>query len=110
MQGFRTDSAPLRDYSRFFIDLRLVVRASSRLYGRTRDVSETGLGATVAGDIKMGEVVELEFKLPETATPLIMMAEIRYRQGFQYGFRFLNPTAQEREMIRRATRYLPVVR
>jgi len=111
MRGFlQRDSAAPREHSRFFIDLRLAVKAETRLYGRTKDISETGLGATVAGDIKMGDVVELEFKLPGNTEPTLVSAELRYRQGFSYGFRFLNLTKQQREDILRATRYLPVVR
>ncbi|HYL93750.1 MAG TPA: PilZ domain-containing protein [Alphaproteobacteria bacterium] len=111
MRGFlQQDSATPREHSRFFIDLRLSVKAETKLYGRTRDISETGLGATVAGEIKMGDVVELEFKLPGNTDPTVVSAELRYRQGFSYGFRFLNLTKQQREEVRRATRYLPMVR
>jgi hypothetical protein len=46
--------------------------------------------------------------LPMSNEPLTFQAEVRYRQGFQYGFRFLHPTERQRELIRRATRDLPV--
>jgi len=50
----------------------------------------------------------LEFHLPSVNEPLTLKAEVRYRQGFQYGFRFLHPTERQRELIRRATRDLPI--
>lgn len=99
-----------REYLRFTIDLRLIVRTSGKLYGRTKDLGDGGVGATVAGDIPVGEIVELEFQLPETDDPIMIYAEVRYRQGFQYGFRFVNPTDRQKESIRRATRNLPMIR
>ncbi len=99
-----------REYLRYAIDLRLVVRTSVKLYGRTKDVGDGGLGATVAGEIPVGEIVELEFQLPAMDDPMMIYAEVRYRQGFQYGFRFVNPTDRQKESIRRATRNLPMIR
>jgi hypothetical protein len=49
----------------------------------------------------------LELQLPLSNETLSFQAEVRYRQGFQYGFRFLHPTERQRELIRRATRDLP---
>jgi len=108
------DSSPqnwpvTREYLRYVIDLRLVVRTSEKLYGRSKDLGDGGMGATVAGDIPIGELVELEFQLPGTEDPITMYAEVRYRQGFQYGFRFVNPSDRQKEIIRRATRSLPMI-
>ena len=110
MQDFSPQKWPVtREYLRYVIDLRLVVRTSEKLYGRTKDLGDGGLGATVAGDIPIGELVELEFQLPGTEDPMTMYAEVRYRQGFQYGFRFVNPNERQKEIIRRATRSLPMI-
>jgi hypothetical protein len=92
-----------RAHSRFLLDLRLVVRAKETLHGRTKDIAEGGLGATIPGEIDIGETVELELQLQEAAEPLKLKAEVRYRRGFQYGFKFLHATEQQRELIRRAT-------
>jgi c-di-GMP-binding flagellar brake protein YcgR len=92
-----------RAHSRFLLDLRLVVRAKETLHGRTKDIAEGGLGATIPGEIEIGEIVELELQLHETAELLKLKAEVRYRRGFQYGFKFLHATEQQRELIRRAT-------
>lgn len=64
------------------------------------------MGATIPGSINDGEMVDLELQLPDTQEPLKIKAEVRYRQGFQYGFKFVNITEREKEMIRRATRDL----
>lgn len=97
-----------RRHGRFLIDLRLIVKAKTTLHGRTRNLSEGGLGATVAGDIGLGEIVQLQFQLPELEEPLVFRAEVRYRQGFQYGFKFVNPSDNQVEIIRRALRDLPL--
>ncbi len=95
-----------RAHPRFLLDLRLVVKAKETLFGRTKDIAEGGLGATIPGNIDIGEIVELELQLPDTQEPLKLKAEVRYRQGFQCGFRFLHATEQQRELIRRITRDL----
>jgi hypothetical protein len=95
-----------REYPRYLIDIRLIVRTTQVLHGRTKNLSEGGLGATIAGDMQLGSVVRLEFMLPEVSEPLSLHAEVRYRQGFQFGFKFINQTDRQREIIRRATRAL----
>ena len=97
-----------RKYERFLIDVRLIVRTKKEmLHGRTKNLAEGGMGATVAGDIPLHEMVELQFHLPESAEPLVLRAEVRYRQGFQYGFRFIPPTEEQAEIIRNGVKDLP---
>jgi len=97
-----------RAFPRFLLDIRLIVRAAETLHGRSKDLGEGGLGATIPGSIGGGEIVELEFHLPGTREVMRVKAEVRYRQGFQYGFRFLDATEHQREIIRRATKHLPL--
>src|SRR5215467_10586527 len=97
-----------RAFPRFLLDIRLIVRAPETLHGRTKDLGEGGLGATIPASIGAAEIVELEFHLPGVREALSLKAEVRYRQGFQYGFRFLHPTERQREIIRRATEKLPL--
>lgn len=96
-----------RAFPRSLLDIRLVIRAKEVLHGRTKDLGEGGLGAVIPGDIQIGDIVTLELQLPLSSEPLSLQAEVRYRQGFQYGFRFLHATDQQKELIRRATRDLP---
>ena len=95
-----------RAHSRYLLDLRIIVRTKETLIGRTKDIAEGGLGATIPSSINIGEIVELELQLPDTKEPLKIKAEVRYCQGFQYGFRYLSITQQQKEMIRRTTRDL----
>ncbi|HEX3155378.1 MAG TPA: PilZ domain-containing protein [Candidatus Angelobacter sp.] len=95
-----------RAHSRYLLDLRIVVRAKETLIGRTKDIAEGGLGATIPNEINIGQIVELELQLPGTPEPLKIKAEVRYRHGFQYGFKYVQITEQQKEMIRRTTRDL----
>jgi hypothetical protein len=92
-----------RVHPRFLLDIRILIRGKQVLHGRTKDIAEGGLGATVAGDIQVGDIVELEFQLPEAQEPMKVKAEVRYRQGFQCGVKFLNATSEQRDHIRKTT-------
>lgn len=109
MQNRKTRARAVnRKFGRSSIDLRLVVKAKTTLHGRTKNLAEGGMGATVAGDIPLGELVEVQFQVPQSPEPLAIRAEVRYRQGFQYGFKFLQPTEEQLELIRATVRNLPV--
>jgi hypothetical protein len=95
-----------RAHMRYLLDLRIVVRAKETFMGRTKDIAEGGLGATIPNDIDIGEIVELELQLPGEKEILKVKAEVRYRHGFQYGFKYTHSTEQQKEMIRRTTRDL----
>ena len=97
-----------RKFGRFLIDLRLIVHGKNTLHGRTKNLGEGGLGATVAGDIPFGEFVELQFQVPNHQDPLVIRAEVRYRQGFQYGFKFIDATEDQVAIIRNTVRGLPI--
>lgn len=58
------------------------------------------MGATVAGDIPLNDVVELQFQLPNSSGPVRLQAEVRYRQGFQYGFKFKALSAEQIKAVR----------
>src|SRR5579864_1898343 len=105
MSGKQETSWPNpRAHPRYLMDQRLIVKTASILHGRTKDISEGGLGATVAGEILTNRPVELNFHLPGSSTPLKITAEVRYCQGFQYGFRFLAASERQKTEIREAVR------
>ncbi|HZU32256.1 MAG TPA: PilZ domain-containing protein [Candidatus Angelobacter sp.] len=97
-----------RAFPRYVLDVRVTVKADQTLHGRTKDIAEGGIGATIPGDINTGQTVEIELHLPEISEPLAVRAEVKYRRGFQYGFQFQNATDQQREMIRRSAHALPL--
>lgn len=71
---------------------------------RGKDLSEAGLGALIAHDIPIGEVVSLAFSLPESAVPWTVRAVMRQRRGYHYGFEFLALSAEQTEELKG---YLP---
>lgn len=97
-----------RKAPRFLLDARLKVtmRANPRrqVFGRTRDISETGLGAVIADPLDSGERVELEFPVDFADRPLVLHAVVCYRRGFHHGFELLAPEAEQSAVIRQICR------
>jgi c-di-GMP-binding flagellar brake protein YcgR len=99
----------VRKYHRYLLDIRVVVISSgATLHGRTKNLAEGGMGATVAGEIPLNSIVEVQFQLPEHPDLVALRAEVRYRHGFQYGFFFISVGEREAQAIRNAVRGLPV--
>ncbi|HXM09038.1 MAG: PilZ domain-containing protein [Candidatus Sulfotelmatobacter sp.] len=100
-----------RRYPRFYIDLRMKVRAFRNgefltCWGRSTEIGEDGIGATLTGDLEAGEIVSLEIPLPLTTYPLKIRGVIRYRHGQRYGFEFLIINDAQRESLRRVCEML----
>ena len=53
-------------------------------------MSEAGIGILLATDLNGGEVVGLNFKLPESDAAWDVQAVVRYRRGYHYGFELLS--------------------
>ena len=68
-------------------------------WGRSTELGQDGIGATLTGDLESGEIVSLEIPLPLSPYPLKVRAIVRYRQGLRYGFEFLTLNNTQREMI-----------
>jgi PilZ domain len=100
-----------RRFPRFAIDARMQVRMFQAgefrgCWGRSTELGQDGIGATLTGDLETGEIVSLEIPLPLSPYPLKVRAIVRYRQGLRYGFEFLTLNATQREMIRRVCEVL----
>ncbi len=96
-----------RKVPRFYLDQRLKVSFSDgshqrAVYGRTRDISETGLGSVIAEPLEPGTRVSLEFPMEFQEKALRMEATVCYRRGFHQGFEFLAPSPDALDIIRRA--------
>jgi len=75
------------------------------LSGYTVDLSESGISAMLRLEVPLGEVVELKCALP--SGPVAILAMVRQRNAFRYGFEFVNSDS-EREVLRRTCRDLAV--
>jgi hypothetical protein len=100
-----------RRFARYAIDARIQVRMFQGgeyvdCWGRSTEVGEDGVGATLTGDLELGEIVSLEIPLPLTPYPLKVRAIVRYRQGLHYGFEFLTLNGSQRDTMRRVCEML----
>lgn len=95
-----------RRFPRFAIDVRMQVRMFQdgefrSCWGRSTELGQDGIGATLTGELESGEIVSLEIPLPLSPYPLKVRAIVRYRQGLRYGFEFLTLSEAQRDTIRR---------
>src|ERR1700684_1657863 len=103
--------AYVRRFTRFAIDARMQVRMFQagefrNCWGRSPELGEDGIGATLTGELETGEIVSLDIPLPLGPYPLRVRAIVRYRQGLRYGFEFLTLSEAQRETIRRVCQML----
>ena len=100
-----------RRFPRFAIDVRLQVKMFQAgefrsCWGRSTEMGQDGIGATLTGSLEPGEIVTLEIPLPLTPYPIKVRAIVRYRQGLRYGFEFLTLNDGQRDTILRVCQYL----
>jgi len=103
--------AVARRFPRFALDVRLQVRMFQEgefrtCWGRSVELGQDGIGATLTGTLETGEIVSLEIPLPLTPYPIKVRAIVRYCQGLRYGFEFLTMNDAQRETIQRVCQYL----
>src|SRR6202158_2439897 len=70
------------------------------LPGRCTDLSETGVGAVVAGELVPDQQVAVELRLPNVGVPVRARARVRYQSRLRCGFEFVGLSVEQREMIR----------
>jgi hypothetical protein len=106
LTDLKSDSKTLRRFPRHAFDVRVSVHVfrsgeSVSLWGRSSEIGEDGLGATLTGELETGEVVSMELSLPMAQFPIKFRALVRYRDGLRHGFEFLTLSAAQRDEIRR---------
>ena len=95
-----------RRFPRYRFDVRMQVAVfregvTIELWGRTNEVGLDGIGATLTGELKPGEVVSLEFPIPLAPLVMKVRAIVRYSEGLRCGFEFLIVTGEQKETMRR---------
>ena len=83
-----------RRFSRYRFDVRIQVAVfregvTTTLWGRTTELGQDGLSATLSGELQAGEVVSLEFPIPLPPEVMKVRAVVRYSEGLHCGFEFL---------------------
>jgi hypothetical protein len=106
MNKAQSDSKTLRRFARHALDVRVSIHAfraeeSVSYWGRSSEIGEDGIGATLTGELEAGEVVSMELSLPMAPFPIKFRALVRYRDGLRHGFEFLALSAAQRDEIRR---------
>jgi hypothetical protein len=66
--------------------------------GRSVDVGEGGIGAILAAELFPGELVGVEFQLPDSGT-VLAKARVCYQERLRCGLQFLSIPAEQREML-----------
>lgn len=70
------------------------------LPGRCTDVSETGVGAVIAGELGPDQQVAVELRLPNVGVPVRARALVRHQSRLRCGLEFVGLSVEQREMIR----------
>lgn len=94
----------LRRCSRYLFDARIQLSVfregvTTKYWGRTGELSQDGLGATLSGELQTGEVVSLEFPLPLPPHSIQVRAVVRYNKGLRHGFEFLVMSHEQRLVL-----------
>jgi hypothetical protein len=82
---------------------------TTSLWGRTSELGQDGVGATLSAELKVGEVVSMEFPIPVPPYFMKVRAIARYCEGLRCGFEFLIVTDEQRENLRRVCEVLASV-
>jgi len=70
------------------------------LPGRCTDLSETGVGAVIAGELGPDQQVAVELRLPNVGVPVRARARVRHQSRLRCGLEFVGLSVEQREMIR----------
>ena len=99
-----------RRFARYRTEIPLIVRVLGqegyvRIHGRCFEIAESGLGAVITSEFGAGEMVSLEFSIPDVAE-MVLRAVVRHRMGFLHGFEFVGILPEQREQIKAYCRTL----
>ena len=103
--------AHARRFPRSRLDARIEVSifrdgVTTSYWGRTSELGEDGIGATLSGELTTGEVVAMEFSIPVAPHVMKLRAVVRYCHGLRCGFEFLVVTGEQKQTLRRALEVL----
>lgn len=98
---------------RYVFEPRILIRfrrgsQNFAVQGWARDLSESGLGAFVAKDLAIGELVTIQIELGTSGKEAIAARVVR-QVGTQYGFQFTALSPEQRLGIQAALRGQPAI-
>jgi hypothetical protein len=74
---------------KLYVEVKIDSPSKGSVSGRTLDLSDHGLSATLPLELPLGEVVQLNFKL--RIGRVAVFATVRNRNAFRHGFKFVEP-------------------
>ena len=100
-----------RGFARFLIELTVEVFLSETASvpvtsGSVHDIGLGGLSSMLESDLRVGQRVWLEFRLPH-GEPMRILSRVCHSESGRCGFEFLNIMAEQRDAIRTACQGLP---
>jgi len=93
-----------RRYARYRTEIPVIVKVLGkdgyiRIHGRCFEIAEAGLGAVITSELTAGEMVTLEFSIPDVPEPFVIRSVVRHRMGFLHGFEFIGALPQQGALI-----------
>lgn len=82
----------------------LVADRKNTTHGISLEISEGGMSAVVEGDLRIGEIADLDLPLP--AGDLKALAIVRHKTAGHFGFEFLGLNSTERRQLNESTKVL----
>jgi hypothetical protein len=95
-----------RQHSRFTLPVDVTVQSPTQglVPANALDISESGISAVLPIHLPVGEIVELDFKLP--VRRIRLFATVHQNHEFRYGFQFVEPDDTTLDTIRGSCRLL----
>jgi len=89
-----------------------IVREGRRctITGEGCDFSKGGMRLLLSSALEIGARLILEFALPYTSTPMILLGVVRNRNAFTYGVEFSKINSYQQEMLERNCAVLNLLR
>jgi hypothetical protein len=106
-----THKSSTRRYARYRTEIPVIVKVLAkdgyvRIHGRCFELAEAGLGAVITSELNVGEMVTLEFSIPDAAQVFVIRSVVRHRMGFLHGFEFIGALPEQVETIQKFCRTL----
>jgi PilZ domain len=91
------------------VPVRITVLHPGNAYsipGRSLDLGEGGIAAVLAGELRAGDPVGIEFLLPDLGLGVQAKAVVRHRGALRCGFEFQQLTQHQQALLREWTRLM----
>ncbi|HEU5400352.1 MAG TPA: PilZ domain-containing protein [Terriglobales bacterium] len=107
----RWKAGPRRLLTRHRVDIRVRIALSTPvpviLHARAADVSTGGMSVVLPQESASCAVTMVGLKAPGRNDDVWLRVRLRYRSGFRCGFQFVEPTEEQRFLLRQICSSLP---